>query len=626
MEQPKAQPQPSPDGAGQPSARFAEPPPPRGAARWIPILSWAPRYNKAWLRPDLIAGLAVAALVVPKSLGYAGIAGVPLQYGLYAAAAGALIYAFFGTSRQLATGPSSAPAAVAAGAVLAVGATGEDAVRMVASVTIVTGLLFVILALFKLGWISQFLSKAVITGFLFGAGIQVAVSELDGITGTTSEGSNSWRQLGSWIVGVGNLDVTTLIVGLVSLAVIFGLRFTLPRVPGALVLVVGGIVASVLLDLPGRGVAVVGEIPAGLPTAVLPDIPFIIDNSATVFAAAIALLLIGFSQTAGGARTFASEHRYQIDINQESFAQGMANAGTGIVQGVPVSASLSSSSLNDQSGAKTPVASLTTGAIAVLTMLFLAPVFTELPKPVLAAIIIEAVVMGMMDVGAMRRLYRVKRTDFWIAIAAILGVLGSGVMFGVVIGIFLSLLWLVYVSAVPNMPVLGKVPGRDTFLSTSDFPKCQTYPGLLVLGYDAGLFFIDSDALNDRLRDLAHKADPPLRVIVLDFEGVNYIDSQGSQTLGDIVDLTQSHGSVVRLARVKPAVTRVLDADGVLQRIGKDNIFGNVHAAARDMLPPEERRHRKGRAQDDEHGGVEHQSGAGDVAHQSGAEHPEQGK
>lgn len=558
-----------------------------GAARWVPLLAWAPRYQRTWLRPDLIAGLAVAALVVPKSLGYAGIAGVPLQYGLYAAAAGALLYAVFGTSRQIATGPSSALAAVAAGAVIAAGATGGDAVKLVASITLVTGVLFLLLALFKLGWISQFLSKAVITGFLFGAGIQVAIGELDGITGTDSEGSNSWQTLASWIAGLGDTDPPTLVVGLAGLAVIFGLRFTAPRVPGALVLVVGGILASTLLDLPERGVGVVGEVPAGLPSVVLPDLPYIVENAPAIFTAAVALLLIGFSQTAGDAREFASRHRYQVDINQESLAQGMANAGSGLIQGIPVSASLSSSSLNDQSGARSPLASLTTGSLVVLTMLFLAPLFTDLPEPVLAALIIEAVVMGMMDVAGMRRLYRVKRADFWIAMTALVGVLSAGVLAGVVIGIGLSLMWLVYVSAVPSMPVLGNASGTQVFLSAEDFPQVRTYPGLLALGFDAGLFFVDSDALNDRLRGLAHDADPPIRVVVLDFEGVNYIDSQGSQSLGDIVTLVTAHGAQLRLARAKPAVLRVLKADGVLDRIGRENIHGSVYLAARDMMPAE---------------------------------------
>ena len=253
-------------------------------------------------------------------------------------------------------------------------------------------------------------------------------------------------------------------------------------------------------------------------------------------------------------------------MDQESLAQGVANVGSGLVQGIPVSTSLSASSLNDQTGAKTPLASLTTGAIVVLTMLFLAPLFSQLPQAVLAAIIIEAVVMGMMDVPAMRRLFRVKRFDFWIAIAALLGVLSAGVLAGVIIGIALSIGWLVYVSATPAMPVLVRQRGTEVFRPAADGRDAEVYPGLLVLGYDAGLFFIDANALEDRVRKLSHEADPGLRVVVLDFEGVNYIDSQGSEKVGDILDLTRAFSAELRLARVKPAVLDVLRRDGVVDR------------------------------------------------------------
>ena len=210
-----------------------------GISRILPIVQWLPNYDRAWLRPDVIAGLTVAALVVPKSLGYAGIANVPIQHGLYAAAAGAILYALFGTSRQIATGPSSALAAVAASAVIAAGMSGDDdsAVALVAAITLLTGLLFLLLALFKMGWISQFLSKAVITGFLFGSAIEVVIGELPKITGTAAEGSNSWQKLFSWLGTLPDIIWMTVLVGLLSLALIFGLRFVAPRVPGALVLV-----------------------------------------------------------------------------------------------------------------------------------------------------------------------------------------------------------------------------------------------------------------------------------------------------------------------------------------------------------------------------------------------------
>ena len=411
---------------------------PGRVARLIPLLQWAPRYERQWLRADLIAGLTVTALVVPKALGYAGIARVPIQYGLYAAAAGAILYAIFGTSRQISTGPSSALAAVAASAVLVTGLSGdEDAVALVSAITLVTGVLFLLLALLKMGWISQFLSKAVITGFLFGAAIEVVIGELPKITGTSVEGSNSWQKLASWIRGLPDTDGTTLLVGLLSLVLIFGLRRVAPRIPGALVLVITGLVASAAFGLGDRGLALVGDVPSGLPSLALPRLEFVMANLPVIAAASVGLLLIGFSQSAGDARAFAAKHKYRVDINQESVAQGISNVGAGLVQGIPDSTSLSASSLNDTSGAKTPVASLVTGALTILTLLVLAPLFSGLPKAVLAAIIIEAVVMGMMDLPEMRRLFRVARVDFWIAVAAILGVLSSGVLAGVMIGILL---------------------------------------------------------------------------------------------------------------------------------------------------------------------------------------------
>ena len=560
---------------------------PTGIARVLPILSWAPQYQRGWLRPDVIAGVTVSALVVPKALGYAGIAGVPIQHGLYAAAAGAILYAFFGTSRQIATGPSSALSAVAAGALVAAGisAGGDEAVQLVAAITLAAGLMFLLLAIFRMGWISQFLSKAVITGFLFGAAIEVVVGELPKITGTEIEGSNAWQKFGSWVGSLPDTDLLTLLVGVVSLVIIFGLRFAAPKVPGALVLVVLGLLASVIFDLGGEGVALIGDVPRGLPSLALPDLDFVWDNIGVIVASAFGLLLIGFSQTAGDARAFAAKHQYRIDINQESLAQGVCNVGSGLVQGIPVSTSLSASSLNDGSGAKSQVASLTTGAVVILTLLILAPLFSDLPKAVLAAIIIEAVVMGMMDVDEMRRLYRVNRPDFWIAVAAILGVLVAGVLAGVVIGVVLSLGALIYASAVPQMPELGRRPGTQAFLSLDEYPDSETYPGLLVMRFDAGLYFATADALEDGIRTHAQDADPPLHTVVLDFEGVNFIDSQGTEQVGKIIALADAAGAEIRLARVKAPVQRMLERDGVMDRLGADKVYGNVYQAAADLIP-----------------------------------------
>jgi sulfate permease, SulP family len=552
--------------------------------RFFPIVGWIRSYEHSWLRGDLIAGVAVAALVVPKNLGYAGIAGVPLQNGLYAAAAGAILYALFGTSRQISTGPSSGLAAVAASAVAVAGITGtQDVASFVAAITLASGVLFLLLAVLRMGWIAQFLSRAVVTGFLFGAAIDVVIGELPKLTGTKVTGSNPLQELWSWLGSLGDSSLVTVLVSVVALVVVFGVRVIAPKVPGALVLVVGGLLASWLFDLGSHGVALVGEVPRGLPAFQVPGTEVLSGHASTVAIAAVALVLIGFSQTAGDARTFAARHRYRIDINQESVAQGMANVGAGLFEGMPVSTSLSASSLNDHSGARTGLASLTTGVIVLATLLVLAPVFSVLPKPVLAALIIEAVVMGMMDVPEMRRLARVQRFDFWIAVAAIAATLLVGVLAGVIIGIGLSLIWLIFVATHPPMPVLAREPGTQVFRELDEHPGGEQFAGVTVLRLDGGLFFATADALEDRVREVALPA-PGSTAIVLDCGGMDFIDSQGSAKMSEILNLTEQAGVTLRLARLKPSVREVLERDGVLGRIGDDKIHGNIDHAVNAQL------------------------------------------
>jgi high affinity sulfate transporter 1 len=524
-------------------------------ARLLPVTGWLPHYDRSWLRGDIAAGIAVTALIVPKNLGYAGIAGVPLENGLYAAAAGGIVYALFATSRHISTGPSSSLAAVAGGAVAVTSLAGDDAAELVTAIALATGLLFLALALFRLGWIAQFLSKAVVTGFLAGAAIDVVIGELPKLTGTDAEGDNAWRELGSWVGSLGDVHGTTLLVGAGALAVILGLRRVAPAVPGALVLVAGGLVASALFDLGDHGVALVGDVPSGLPVPALPDLDLVADHAAAIAISATALLLIGFSQTAGDARVFAARHGYRIDVDQESVAQGMANVGAGVFQGMPVSTSLSASSLNESAGARTQLSSLTTGALVLGTLLVLAPLFSDLPKAVLGAVIIDAVVFGMIDVPELRRLYRVTRFDFWIAIAAVVGVLSVGVLFGVVVGVVLSLGWLVYVTTRPPMPVGGG-------------------DGIAVVRLDGGLFFATAEAFEDRIRELSgHGA------LVLDLGGVSFVDSQGAAKLTEIQRLAEADGVALRLADVRPQVLAVLARDGTIDRLGADRVHTSVAQA-----------------------------------------------
>ena len=558
-------------------------------SRLVPILDWLPRYDRSLLRGDLLAGIAVAAMIVPKDLGYAGIAGVPVQNGLYAAAAGAIVYALFCTSRHISTGPSSSLAAVAGGAVLFTGVAGANAAELVAATTLVAGAFFLLLAVLRLGWIARFLSRAVVTGFLAGAAVDVVIGELPKLTGTSTSGDTAWGELASWTRSLGDVSWTTVLVGAAALAIILGLRFLAPRVPGALVLVVGGLLATWLFELGAHGVALVGPVPRGLPAPQLPGVDVFQRHYATILVAATGLLLIGFSQTVGDARAFAVRHRYRIDVNQESVAQGMANLASGAFQGMPVSTSLSASSLNESAGARTPVASLATGGLVLLTLVALAPLFSQLPKAVLAAIIIDAVVFGMIDVPEFRRLYRVKRFDFWVAAVAVIAVLSAGVLAGVVIGIALSLLWLVYVATSPGMPLLGREPGTQVFRDVAENPDDETFPGYAVVRLDGGLFFATAEALEERVRSLALHANPSLRAVVLDLEGVDFVDSQGAAKLTEILDFAESAGIDLRLARLKPDVAKVLEKAGVLELVGEDRLHGNVYRAVEAQIEADRR-------------------------------------
>jgi sulfate permease, SulP family len=560
-----------------------------GLGRVLPVVGSLRGYDRRWLRGDVAAGIAVTALVVPKNLGYAGIAGVPLQNGLYAAAAGAIIYALFCTSRHISTGPSSSLAAVAGGAVAATSVAGDQAAELVAAIALATGLLFLLLALLRMGWIASFLSKAVVTGFLAGAAVDVAIGELPKLTGTSAEGDNAWREFGSWLGALGDTQGTTLLVAISALVVILALRRLAPAVPGALVLVVGGLLASSIFDLGAHGVALVGDVPRGLPVPEVPDLGLVRDHAATIAISAVALLLIGFSQTTGDARLFAARHRYRIDIGQESVAQGMANVGAGLFQGMPVSTSLSASSLNESAGARSQLASLISGGLVIATLVVLAPLFSDLPVAVLGAVIIDAVVFGMIDLPELRRLYRVTRFDFWVAVAAIIGVLSVGVLAGVVVGVVLSLGWLVYVATRPPMPLLGRQAGTQVFRNLDENPADETFPGIAVLRMDGDLFFATAEALEDRVRELAeHNSNR--HALVLDLEGVNFIDSQGAAKVTEIHELAEADGVTLRLARVKPQVLAVLKADGIVERIGADRIHGNVQLAVQAQLDDADRR------------------------------------
>jgi anti-anti-sigma factor len=343
-----------------------------------------------------------------------------------------------------------------------------------------------------------------------------------------------------------------------------------------LVTLVLGIGASAIFNLPDQGVAVVGTVPGGLPTPALPVISLITKNLGLILTGAIGVLLVGFSESLAAARQYASKYHYDIDINQEMLAQGMANVTSGLFQGINVAGSLSKSSVNDASGAKSEMASLAQGVFVILTLLILAPLFADLPEAVLGAIVIQAVVSGLMDVKAMKRIYRLNRTEFWVGMIALLGVLTFGTLQGVLTGLLLSLLVLIARSAKPNIPVLGRSPGTDVFHSLDQYPDSETYPGLVIVRFDGPLYFATANALRDKVRAVITDTDPPVTMVLIDMEGVNYLDLEGSDMLKEIAENMKGAGVEIHLARVKHEVMEMLGKDGVDQIIGRDHIHSKV--------------------------------------------------
>jgi high affinity sulfate transporter 1 len=547
---------------------------------YVPILKWLPRYKRAWLPGDIIGGLSVWALLVPASLAIAAIAGVPVQHGLYAAAIGAVVYPIFATSRHVITAPGASIAAIAGAAVLVVADRGStEAAQLVASIALLAGLLFTICALLRLGWISNFLSESVLTGFVFGIGVTIVIGQLHWITGTAESGANAWQKLANWIQGLPGTNLASLAVGLFSLAILVALRLFAPKVPGALLVVALGIGAELSLGLSNDGVELVGSVPRGFPSFALPDANLVLGNLDVVLPAAVGIFLVAMSVSLAAARQYAARYHYDVDANQEMLAQGMANTVSALLQGMSVSGLFSLTAVSASAGAGTELASITLGVFLILALQFLAPIFSHVPHAVLSAVIISAMVFGVLKVRAMQRLWHLARTEFWLAMAALLGVLTFGILAGVLVGVGLSLLWLVWRTSHPAMPLLGRLPGSRVYHSLDRFPGSETHPGMVIMRFDGPLFFATASSLRRRIRGLTAGARPPVEAVILDMEGTNIIDLEGSDALHEVVKELHATGIKLHLARIKEGIVDTLERDGVLDTLGRDRLFDYVHEA-----------------------------------------------
>ena len=539
--------------------------------RFLPILNWLPGYERAWLRGDILAGLTVLALLIPEGMAYAEIAGMPPQTAFYAAPIGLLLYAIFGTSKQLVVAVSAVIATMSAAAIAPLAAAGSpEYAVLTAGLAILAGLIAVLAGLFKLGRIANFFSESVLAGFVTGLALTVAIKQVPKMLGFEGGSGNFWERLAHILTHLDETHLLTLAVGLVSLALLISMEHYFHKLPAALIVMLLSIFFSSLFALELKGVHVVGEIPAGLAPPKLPGIPA--EQWLLLLPGAFGIALVNFAEAYGPARSFAGRHGYEIDANQELVGLGAANLGAGLFQGFSIGSSLSKSAANERAGAKTPVALIVCAILTVIVALFFTPFFAPLPEAVLGAVVIVAIA-GMIKVKAIRRLYRLNRTDFTLAIVAVLGVLTFEALEGLLIAVILSLLALVWRASQSKMSVLGREPGRILFSDSRRHPENHTLPGLLILRPDEGLFFANADALRNDILRLVDDAQDPVKVVLLDLEMSSELDIPSVDMLGELKVELGKRNAELWLSRLHGPVRDALDRSGILEQVGAQNIY-----------------------------------------------------
>ena len=554
--------------------------------RWLPILSWLPGYRGHLLRADAVAAVSVWALLVPQSLAYATLAGVPVQYGLYTAFAALLAYAVFGTSRQLVQGPSATVAAVSTAVITPLAgaaAIGTDkAAEWAAALALATAAVYVALGVLRMGWVSTFLSKAVLGGFILGFAIGIVISQSYKLLGVQQTDGSYVEELIGTAERIPDTNLTTLPVGVGTLTLLLTMRYLRPKWPRALIVVTLAIVASVGLDLADEGVAVTGNVPTGLFSVGLPGVGW--SEVGALLLGALSVVFVGYSETLAAARSAASRHGYDIDPDQELIAQGAASGAAGFVGGFVNDGSLSKTSVADTAGQRTQMASLINAGLVLLTMLLLASLFEELPSAALGAVVIDAM-LGLISFVGMKRYYRVNRPDWIFFMGAMLGILFLGIIQGIAIGVALSLLLLLARSSRPGIRRLGRQPGSEAYLDLERHTGLEEPPGVVVVRLDGPLFFADANRFRDGLRELIAEDPNPVEAVVLDAEAVSLTDTDGADMLIELAQELRSKGTSLALARVRSSILDLWRRGGVLEAIGPDRTFHTVHEAVEAMRP-----------------------------------------
>jgi SulP family sulfate permease len=552
--------------------------------RLLPIARDVRGYDRGWLTPDLIAGLTVWALLVPEAIAYASIAGMPPETGLYAALPAVVLYALFATSRQLFVGPSSAVALLSATTVAAVVGSGTaDFVAVTSALALLVGVLFVLAGIARLGFVSEFLSKPILDGFVAGLAFVIIIGQAPKLFGVEGGTGDFWAKLWHLLTELGSTNGTTLAVGSASLAALFSLERLAPRVPAALTVVVLSILAVSAFDLKQDGVAVVGSIPTGLPAIAVPRVELhALDG---LISGAIAIVLVGFAESIAAARKYASKHGYAIDANKELIALGAANAGAGLFQGFTVDGSLSRTAAADQAGQRTQVANLFNAVLILTTILFFAGLFENLPEATLAAVVVNAVWHLAVAPEKWRTLWRLSRTEFTLALVCGLGVMTIEVLPGLVFAVFLSLAVLVFRAAYPRTAVLG-LP-RDAELAdvrlrdVHEHPGDRTTPGLIVYRFDAELFFANATTFTAEIEDLVRRSEPRATMVLVDAEAITGIDLTAAAAVAELHAWLSERGVTLAVSRVRTPLRDTLARTGLLERIGEENLYPTTSEGVR---------------------------------------------
>lgn len=550
---------------------------------YLPALDWIPNYQRTWLRGDIVAGITTATLLVPQAMSYALLGGLPPYIGLYASVLPMIVYAFFGTSRQLAVGPVALVALlVASGIGLMAPLGSERYIELTILLSLLVGLVFLTMGLFRLGFLTNFLSHPVISGFTSAAALIIAVSQLANLLGlklprTENIAETLWHALDQWQL----IHLPTVLIGALSLALLIGLKRLNRALPAAMITVVVTTLAVWGLQLDQAGVAVVGAVPAGLPQLSAPA--FNLDDALALLPMAIAIALIGFMESIAVARKYAAERHYEINPNQELIGLGLANLAGAFSRAMPVAGGFGRTAVNANAGANSGLAPLITASLIALALAFLTPLFYFLPKAALAAVIMVAVA-GLIDLHEVKHLWKVKRSDLGLLLFTFAATLALGAKDGLFVAVGASMLWFVIKTTRPHYAVLGQLPGSNVYRNIERHPQAQTEPGVLAIRFDAQFYYGNVSFLKDTVRRAEQRLDQPLRAVVLDACAINQLDSSADTALHDLLHGYRQRGIDLFIAQVKGPVKDVMDRSGFSKTLGDDHFFldtASAMAAAR---------------------------------------------